>query len=95
MSDRRSFLAAALVSAAVFFVAPGTGQTAGIEETARKFVASLADKAIQALTRQVVPRRDISRIERVEVSLMPPGQLQGMSDAEVRDLIAYLKEATA
>ena len=58
MSDRRSFLAAALVSAAVFFVAPGTGQTAGTEETARKFVASLADKAIQALTRQEVPRRE-------------------------------------
>ncbi len=51
------------------------------------------DTAITVRTQvfsQVVSRRDIARIERVEVSMMPPGQLQGMSDAEVRDLIAYL-----
>jgi putative heme-binding domain-containing protein len=29
-------------------------------------------------------------ITRSSVSLMPPGQLQGLSDSEVRDLIAYL-----
>jgi putative heme-binding domain-containing protein len=30
-------------------------------------------------------------IERSQVSLMPPGQLQALQDAEVRDLIAYLR----
>ena len=62
MSDRRSFLAGALASATLFFAGPVAGQAAGIEEAARKFIESLADKAIQALTKQEVPRRE--RIER-------------------------------
>ena len=56
-------------------------------------IADETDTAITVRTQtfaQVVPRRDIVKIERIEVSLMPPGQLQGMTDAEVADLIAYL-----
>ena len=49
----------------MLFAVPGTGQTAGIEDTARKFIESLADKAIQALAKQEVPRRE--RINRFRV----------------------------
>ncbi len=56
----------------------------------------LADETDTAVTlrnqgsSQVIVRRDIKKIERLEQSLMPPGQLQGMTDDEVRDLVAYL-----
>ena len=62
MPDRRSFLAGALASAAMLLAVPGTGRTAGLEDAAQKFIESLADKAIQALAKQEVPRRE--RIKR-------------------------------
>jgi putative heme-binding domain-containing protein len=37
-----------------------------------------------------VPKADIEERQRPPVSLMPEGQLAPMTDAEVRDLIAYL-----
>lgn len=49
----------------MLFAVPGTGQTAGLEDAARKFIESLADKAIQALAKQEVPRRE--RIKRFRV----------------------------
>ncbi len=61
-SDRRSFLARALTSATLLFAGPVAGHAAGIEEAARKFIESLAEKAIQALTKQEVSRRE--RIKR-------------------------------
>jgi putative heme-binding domain-containing protein len=37
-----------------------------------------------------IPRDDIQQIEPTSVSLMPDGQLNNLSDAEVRDLAGYL-----
>ena len=62
MPDRRKFLAGAVASATMLFAGPAAGQPAGIENAARKFVESLADKAIQALAKKDIPRRE--RIER-------------------------------
>lgn len=39
---------------------------------------------------QVIPRKDIDHIDRLEISLMPPGQLDGLADDDQRDLLAYL-----
>ncbi len=43
---------------------------------------------------QVVAKADIDSKQLLEVSLMPPGQLDGMSADDVRDLIAYLRSET-
>ena len=40
---------------------------------------------------QVVAKADIDSTTRLEVSLMPPGQLDGLSADDVRDLIGYLR----
>lgn len=42
------------------------------------------------VTEQVVAKKDIDGVERLEMSMMPPGQLDGLTDDEARDLIAYL-----
>jgi putative heme-binding domain-containing protein len=39
----------------------------------------------------VIPRSDIAEIQLSPLSMMPEGQLNGMSAAQVRDLIAYLR----
>ena len=52
------------------------------------------DSAVTVRTQasaQVLAKRDIKKIERLEVSLMPPGQLDGLTDADARDLLAYLR----
>lgn len=60
-------------------------------------VGMLADETDDALTvrtqfdRQRLGKQDVLRIERSEQSLMPPGQLDGLSEGDVRDLIAYLQ----
>ena len=38
-----------------------------------------------------LPRDTIKTMEQHEVSLMPPGLLQGMSESDVADLVAYLR----
>ena len=58
MPDRRRFLTGALASAALLFVVPSAGPAAGVEDAARKFIESLGDRAIHALTKQEVPRRE-------------------------------------
>ncbi|HMJ66665.1 MAG TPA: family 16 glycoside hydrolase [Candidatus Binatia bacterium] len=39
----------------------------------------------------LVPRGDVKSLQQGEVSMMPEGLLQALSNAEVRDLVAYLK----
>ncbi len=39
----------------------------------------------------VLPREDVAQISAAGMSLMPEGLLQGLSDQEVRDLLAYLR----
>jgi putative heme-binding domain-containing protein len=39
----------------------------------------------------VVPRTDIKSLTQSEVSMMPEGLLQSLTDEEIRDLLAYLK----
>jgi len=39
----------------------------------------------------VVPRNEIKSLTQGELSMMPEGLLQAMTDEEVRDLVAYLK----
>jgi putative heme-binding domain-containing protein len=41
-----------------------------------------------------LPRDSIKTLQQHEVSLMPPGLLQGMSEADVADLVAYLRTQT-
>ncbi len=56
----------------------------------------IADETDTSLTvrsqvaREVIAKRDIDKIDRLAISLMPPGQLDGMSETDARDLIAYL-----
>jgi putative heme-binding domain-containing protein len=39
----------------------------------------------------VIPRKEVQSLKQSELSMMPEGLLQGLSDKEVRDLLAYLK----
>ena len=39
----------------------------------------------------VVPRNEIKSLTQGDVSMMPEGLFQAMTDEEVRDLVAYLK----
>ncbi|MEO6006351.1 MAG: PVC-type heme-binding CxxCH protein [Opitutus sp.] len=41
-----------------------------------------------------LPRDTIKSLEQHEVSLMPPGLLQGMSESDVADLVAYLRTSS-
>jgi putative heme-binding domain-containing protein len=41
----------------------------------------------------VVPKTDVQTLQQGEISLMPEGLIQSMTDADVRDLVAYLKTA--
>jgi putative heme-binding domain-containing protein len=38
-----------------------------------------------------IPRNDVESMERAPGSIMPEGLLTGLSDAEVRDLFAYIR----
>jgi putative heme-binding domain-containing protein len=42
----------------------------------------------------VVPRIDLQSLTQGEISMMPEGLLQALSDGEVRDLVAYLRSPT-
>lgn len=39
----------------------------------------------------VIPRKEVQSLKQTELSMMPEGLLQGLSDNDVRDLLAYLK----
>ena len=39
----------------------------------------------------VVPRAEIDKLKRSELSMMPEGLLNGSSDQDVADLVAYLR----
>jgi putative heme-binding domain-containing protein len=41
-----------------------------------------------------IPKTDVQSLQESQLSLMPEGLIQSMSDADVRDLVAYLKSAT-
>jgi putative heme-binding domain-containing protein len=41
----------------------------------------------------VVPKSDVQSLQQGQISMMPEGLIQSMSDAEVRDLVVYLKTA--
>jgi putative heme-binding domain-containing protein len=43
----------------------------------------------------VIPKTDVQSLQHGQISMMPEGLIQSMSDAEVRDLVAYLKTAKA
>ena len=45
--------------------------------------------------RTVVPKREIKEERALTLSIMPEGLLNGLSDAELRDLFAYLRAASA
>ena len=49
---------------------------------------TLLDAANQ---RTLIERKNINKLEPIPVSLMPEGLIAGLSDSEVRDLIAYLQ----
>jgi putative membrane-bound dehydrogenase-like protein len=56
------------------------------EKDARVLVLRTADGQ-----KVILPREDIAEITAAGISLMPEGLLQGLSDQEVRDLMAYLR----
>ena len=41
-----------------------------------------------------IPKTDVRSLQESQLSLMPEGLIQSLSDADVRDLVAYLKSAT-
>jgi putative heme-binding domain-containing protein len=44
--------------------------------------------------REVLERRDLSKLETLDQSLMPEGLLDGLAEDEARDLVAYLMRPT-
>jgi putative membrane-bound dehydrogenase-like protein len=63
-----------------------------VEENEQRMTLRTATGDVPLLLRDVrADAPDRPGIERSSVSLMPPGQLQALTDAEARDLIAYLR----
>lgn len=46
---------------------------------------------ITATETNVIPRSDVQSLQQSQLSMMPEGLIQTMTDADVRDLVAYLK----
>jgi len=41
----------------------------------------------------VIPRSDVQSLKQGQISMMPEGLIQSMNDADVRDLVAYLRNS--
>lgn len=57
-------------------------------------IASENDHAYRVVTEAgtvLVPKDEIDRVRKSELSMMPEGLLNGRSEAEVADLVAYLR----
>ena len=64
------------------------GRTAaGIVQRETPSTVTIANQA-ETIT---LARDNIKKLERLDVSLMPPGLLSGLPESEVTDLIAYLR----
>jgi putative heme-binding domain-containing protein len=60
-------------------------------------IATPGDNAVKLLTETgevVIPRDEIDRMKQSDLSMMPEGLLNGMTEAQVADLIAYLRTTT-
>ena len=81
-------------SGLIFYGAPARWFADGEQETGL-LKSSLADSVILLAAQEFVvtiPRAQIKSIEALAKSLMPEGLEQGMTPAEMRDLIAFLQE---
>ncbi len=59
-------------------------------------IAAQDDKVVTVTTTNesvTVPRADVAKLTQADVSMMPEGLLEPLSDQEVRDLVAYLRSA--
>jgi len=50
---------------------------------------------ITATETNVIPKSDVQSLQQSQLSMMPEGLIQTMTDADVRDLVAYLKSGLA
>jgi putative heme-binding domain-containing protein len=79
-------------------VIPNDYRTSTLETKDDRVITGIVTKqdenAITIITANetvVVPRGDMKSLQQGEVSMMPEGLLQALSNAEVRDLVSYLK----
>jgi putative heme-binding domain-containing protein len=57
-------------------------------------IATEGDHAVKVVSETgtvLVPRADIDKMKRSDLSMMPEGLLNGLSEQDVADLVAYLK----
>ena len=80
-------------------VIPNDYRTSNLETKDERVITGIVtrqdDNAVTIITANesiTVPRSDIKSLSQNELSMMPEGLLQQISDDEVRDLVAYLKQ---
>jgi putative heme-binding domain-containing protein len=79
-------------------VIPNDYRTANIETKDERSITGVVtrqdDNAITVVTANetlVIPRNELQSVHQTELSMMPEGLLQAISEDEVRDLLAYLR----
>ncbi len=79
-------------------VIPNDYRTSNLETKDDRVITGIVTKqdenAVTIVTANetvLVPRSDIKSLQQGEISMMPEGLLQALSNGEVRDLVAYLK----
>jgi putative heme-binding domain-containing protein len=79
-------------------VIPNDYRTSNLETKDERVITGIVTKqdenAITIMTANetvIVPRGDVQSLQQGEISMMPEGLIQALTNAEVRDLVAYLK----
>jgi putative heme-binding domain-containing protein len=79
-------------------VIPNDYRTSNLETKDERVITGIVTKqdenAVTIVTANetvIVPRGDVKSLQQGEISMMPEGLLQALSNSEVRDLVAYLK----
>ena len=81
-------------------VIPNTYRTSILETKDDRVITGIVTKEdiaavtiVTATETLVIPKGDVQSLQQGQLSMMPEGLIQSMTDADVRDLVAYLKTA--
>jgi len=79
-------------------VIPNDYRTSNVETKDDRSITGIVtkqdDTAITIITANetlIIPRNELKAVSQTELSMMPEGLLQAISEGEVRDLLAYLR----
>jgi putative heme-binding domain-containing protein len=79
-------------------VIPNDYRTSNIETKDERSITGIVtkqdDHALTVVTANetlIIPRNELKSVSQTELSMMPEGLLQALSEGEVRDLLAYLR----